>query len=143
MDSKNQKPINYVSQKDDGAYGYECQNPNNCDMDHFCLYLNYNGESFSETIIRASVTNIGHDCEGLNYNCTYITSGSNPVGNGCYLPWGNSNCHYARSVIVCAESGVYTGSVEFQYYPYNGCVIDLTYRPEMECDFGGIEKNDE
>ncbi|MCX6165272.1 MAG: hypothetical protein NTU73_10530 [Ignavibacteriae bacterium] len=114
-------------------------------MVHICLYLRFGETEFDyETIYKAIVTHEGHDCTSPNYYCSYITSGSNPTAMGCYLPWNDYDCHYIRSVCLTTyEGGTYTGSVEFSYPLTEQLWVDLYYNPNVECNFGGIEKNNE
>ncbi|MFZ4592330.1 MAG: hypothetical protein ACOYN6_15115 [Ignavibacteria bacterium] len=112
---------------------------------HFCLYLRY-GDSQEEfdyaNIVTARVTHTGTDCNGNTYYCNYIVSGTNATTMGTVLPWCSNYCQYTRTVcLVTSDNKTYTGSITFSYINYSGCTVDL-YLSEENCDFGGIERNE-
>jgi hypothetical protein len=140
-------PTNLIENSQKDLIGFECANPHNCEMVHFCLNL-IDGSDGSEfnyvNIKRVKVDNIGTDCSASFYRCSYITSGSNPTGMGCFLPWNNSNCAYTRSVCLQTQDNkTYTGSVYFEYNNYNGAIITVYYNPYVNCPFNDIEGNEQ
>jgi hypothetical protein len=119
---------------------------NNSKGEHFCLYL-HNGETDEEFeyiyIKKIIVTheNTSKDCLGNSYYCRYIIDGSGPTEMGCVSPWCSDSCVYTRSVcLITYGDVVYTGTRVFGHKNYSGCTVTV-YQSDGDCDFGGIEIN--
>ncbi|HCN36860.1 MAG TPA: hypothetical protein DIS94_04000 [Bacteroidetes bacterium] len=115
---------------------------NNGNGEHICLYI-FSPITDSEIdysiIYKAKVTTSGTDCNNNSFSCSYITYNGNPTTLGSVIPWCNTNCSYTRTICFVTNSGkTYIGSVNFSY-PLTAGVNVYVYETTGECDFGGVE----